>query len=513
MPTTIPYDPSLLLGSIVDQERINKLSGIADAQKPIDAAQDKLNAYILQMHSLDMTLQEMINMNVSGEDLKPLTNEIEQLKKDMVAAAVDYGKAVIDGQKKIAALRIAASSTAINEEIESPIDYNKSAIKKMPLSSDSMKMDVQYFRLDSNQDDSKEHASSIAAYVASQASSIFGPEGSTKFGGTVKDTMVNQSNKTDYQGTLVITANCTHKQADVFAPFIVDVDKGIHAWNASNAIDLIDMDDPKSVTATADDSSAATKAKMYLLSGATYGSSFVGMVHIFSKQNTTSSQSAMALATSLQAQMDLGGWFSSESGQLGVDSSFSNGVKNLLSTSNLSTHCSVITMGLIPTIKSNTVTTVVKKLMGDPQTHMEQLAAIQGATNSDLTTVASSASSAREGQTLSTLSTDYMKAAVDAVGEMDKQANQVVDTNSMMTAFDDFVQKAIEGDCGVPINFLLKPITKRQLAKAWVDKYYPGKYITGDRLGDSDANNNGGTGNGSAGTVPDAGRDRTPQPA
>lgn len=202
--------------------------------------------------------------------------------------------------------------------------------------------------------------------------------------------------------------------------------------------------------------------------------------------------------------MDLGGWFAKESGQLGVDSSFSNPVKNLLSTSNLSTNCSVITMGLIPTIKSNTVTTVVKKLMGDPQTHMEQLAAIQGATNSDLNTVASSASGAKEGQTLSTLSTDYMKAAVDAVGEMDKQANQVVDTNSMMTAFDDFVQKAIEGDCGVPINFLLKPITKRQLAKAWVDKYYPGEYMTGDSVGDN---------NGSAGTASNPSGTRTSEPA
>lgn len=77
MPTTIPYDPSLLLGSIVDQTRIDNLKKIADAQKPIDAAQDKLNAYILQKRSLDMTMQEMINMNVSADGLKDLVDEIE----------------------------------------------------------------------------------------------------------------------------------------------------------------------------------------------------------------------------------------------------------------------------------------------------------------------------------------------------------------------------------------------------------------------------------------------------
>lgn len=504
MPTTIPYDPSLMLGSIVDRTRIGNLKDIANAEKDIDAAQDKLNAYILQKRSLDMTMQEMINMNVPADGLEELVNEIEQLKKEMVSAAVAYGKAVIDGQKNIADLRSKAAPTVANEEIESPIDYNKSAIKKMPLSSDSMKMDVQYFRLDSNQDNSEEQAKSIASYVAYQASAIFGAKGGAKAGGSAKQIVAHQANKNNYQGTLVITANCTHKQADIFAPFIIDVDKGIHAWNALYPDKIIDMDSKDSVKDIAKNQDDAAKAQMYLLSGATYGSSFVGMVHIFNQEDTTTSQSAVALASSLRAQMDLGGWFAKESGELGVDSSFSNAVKNLLSTSNLSTHCSVITMGLIPTIKSNTVTTVVKKLMGDPQTHMEQLAAIQGATNSDLNTVASSASTAKEGQTLSTLSTDYMKAAVDAVGEMDKHANQVVDTNSMMTAFDDFVQKAIEGDCGVPIDFLLKPITKRQLAKAWVDKYYPGEFLTGDSVGDN---------NGNGSTASKTNGAKTPQPA
>ena len=37
MPTTIPYDPSLVLGNIVDQSRIEQLEKIADAQKPMDS--------------------------------------------------------------------------------------------------------------------------------------------------------------------------------------------------------------------------------------------------------------------------------------------------------------------------------------------------------------------------------------------------------------------------------------------------------------------------------------------
>lgn len=480
MPTSIPYDPALVLGNIVEPLRLKILQDIANAEKPIELAQDTLNSYNLYKRSLDMTIQEMINMHVGDTELKPLTDQVSELQKKMIAAAVEYGKVVVKAQEEILKLKTQSAQTQIDVAVESPIDYNKSAIKRMPLSSDSMKMDVQFFSKDENNEKAADTANSIASYVSSYASSIFGIEGSRKLGASATAIVDKQLKKKDYRGTTVITANCTHKQASVFAPFIIDVDKAIHAWNAYNTNDTIDMDSPSSVWDIASSSSAATDAGMYLLSGATYGSSFVGMVHIFSSESTSSTQLAYSMAESLRAKMELGRWFAKESGELGVDSSFSDSVKDLLSIANMSTHCSVITMGIIPTIKSNSVSMVVEGLSGGPQAHMEQLAAIQGSTNSNLTTVASSASSAGEGQTLSTLSTDYMKAAVDAISEVDRRNNQVLDTNSMMVAFDDYIQKAIEGECGVPIKFLLKPITKRQIAKAWVDKYYPNEFKKGN---------------------------------
>ena len=476
MPTSIPYDPSLVIGNIVDKDRIEHLEDIANAQKPIDDAQDKLNSLILQKRSLDMTMQEMINMSVGNNELQPLVTQINKLKTDMVSAAIAYSKAAIEGENKIAELKDKGTETKIHVEDESPMDYTKSTLKPMPLSSDSLKMDAQYFRFESNKQDSESHASAIASYVSYQANSIFGVKAGGKIGASVKEAATSQAQNHKIQGTLVITANCTHKQAEVFAPFVLDVDKAIRSWNDYNTKDTIDMDSPKSVGKIASDPKAATEAGMYVLSGATYGSSFVGMVHILQQEDTASSQASIALASSLRAHMEVGSWFANESGELGVDASFANSVKSLLSTSNLQSHCSVITMGLIPTIKANNVTTMVQQLLGDPVKHMEELGAIQGATNTDLTTVATSASAAKDGQTLSTLSTDYMKASVDAVGKMDEQQNQVLDTNSMMTAFDDYIQKAIAGECGVPINFFVKPLTKRQLAKAWVNKYYPGQF-------------------------------------
>jgi hypothetical protein len=84
------------------------------------------------------------------------------------------------------------------------------------------------------------------------------------------------------------------------------------------------------------------------------------------------------------------------------------------------------------------------------------------------------------------LNNSYVTNVVSSLGEYDNKNNKVIDTNSMMTAFDDYVQKAIQGECGVPINFFLKPITSRQLAEAWLYKFYPGEFI-GESSGDDES--------------------------
>ena len=47
----------------------------------------------------------------------------------------------------------------------------------------------------------------------------------------------------------------------------------------------------------------------------------------------------------------------------------------------------------------------------------------------------------------------------------------------MMTALEDYIDKALGGEIGMPINYYLKPITKSQLAQMWVDKYFPDKFL------------------------------------
>jgi len=131
-------------------------------------------------------------------------------------------------------------------------------------------------------------------------------------------------------------------------------------------------------------------------------------------------------------------------------------------------------MGIIPSIKSNNVTTTVQKLKGGPKEHMAQLAAMQEASNSGLSSLAKVAENAKKGKSMEQLSSNFIKASVDAISNIDTKNNKVIDMNSMMTALDDYITKAGSGkEIGVPINFYIKYITQRTIAVQWCEKYCP----------------------------------------
>lgn len=492
MPTTIPYDPALTLGSIVPQDKLDNILQIAQLQAPADAAQADLNASILLKRSIDMTIQELMGMDINVDDL---IAESQQVGDTVKTSAVTYAKAKIESDKSIAPLR--AKILAVSDEIESPIDYNRSLIKQMPLSADSMQMDVQYFSYDQNAQSSQSHASTVASFV-SDSLSIFGDSYSGQASASAQSQVNSQLSRHDIAGTLVIAITCTHKTAQVFAPFILDVDKAVRAWNKLFPDNMIKTNDIASIAKI--EATAETKGEksFSILSGATYGSSFVGMVHVLNTSDTESSQSMESVAASLQGQFEVGGWFATESGGFGVDTSFSNSAKNLLSSQNVQSHCSTITMGIIPSIKSNEVKQAVQQFADfDPGKEMQQLAVLQGATASDNNSIASSAEAARTGQQMISLKNTTIQSTLSSVATIDDGANKIIDTNSMMTAMDDYIQKCIDGgnNIGVPVNYFLKPITQGMIARSWLAKYYPSKYNQAGSSDDSkDTGGNGGTG-------------------
>ncbi len=471
--TTIPYDPSLSLGNICPQGHLDVLEGLSKLQTPIDAKLDELNSAILLKRKLSMTSQELVNMNVSTAEVD---KSLISVGKAVADAASDYAKISVENLPKIAAQR--SKIATIGSSVESPIDFNRSAIKKLPLAADSMTMDAQYFSFDETGQSSNSAMSSLKAFV-SASTSFLGDKASSQATHSAMSQVNAQREHHDIQGTLVITANCTHKEAVVFAPFIIDVDKGIRAWNEIFPDDMIKTNSPESIQKIAAQQQTKGAKFFNLLSGATYGSSFVGMVHILKESGTQSSQQMYSAASSLQAQMEVGSWFSDYEGGFGVSSSFANSAKRLLSSQKISSHISLVTMGIIPTLAANDVQLAVKQFSQfDPAAMMGKLAALQNSTAAGQASIAQSAESARTGGQMMSLEAAKIKNVMSAVSEHQDGANKMLDINSLMTAFTDFVTRAGAGDIGVPIEYYLKPITASQLAQMWVAKYFPAHYVT-----------------------------------
>ena len=64
MATTVPYDPSLVLGNLIHENDIKELQAIQQAEEPVNVAQNILNDSIQAKHKLDMTLQEMVEIQI-----------------------------------------------------------------------------------------------------------------------------------------------------------------------------------------------------------------------------------------------------------------------------------------------------------------------------------------------------------------------------------------------------------------------------------------------------------------
>lgn len=482
MPTSIPYDPSLVLGNVVHPDKMIILEEIAALQAPVDAAEAKLNSLITLKRSIDSTVREMLEMET---DTSALEMEGESVKQEISRAAVDYGKTKVSAAKEIQKLR--STIQGIHCDVESPIDYNRSELKSMPLSNNSMQMNVQYFRYESNSESSQSHGASISTFV-NHALSFLGVHNAQQMSLAVQQQVNMQVANHNIAGTLVISISCTHRNANVFAPLIIDVDKALKAWNflypgdriSTTSLNLLLEDIRKEI-----DPNGKTFS---ILSGATYGSSLVGMVHILNDTSTISVGAMSSLASQIQEKMNVGAWMSSLNGEFGVASSFATDVQNMLSTQNIQSHCSLVTMGVIPSIKSNVVKSSVMQFVdSDKENPMQRLAQLQGATAEENNTLASGARQALTGKQMVELRNATITASIAGLARMEEQENSIIDINSMMTAMDDYIEKCTSSDenLGVPVNFYLKQLTRQDIVRAWVNHYYPNEYNKAGNVDDS----------------------------
>ena len=474
MPTSIPYDPSLVLMSVVNEEALKNVEAIAKVQSPVDAAQDALNSMISSKRSLTMTKTELKNLGIGTDQLD---KELEKLNKSVEQAAISYATAKMTAEPQIMELR--KNIHSVHKQVESPVDYLRSEIKTMPLAADTMNMDVQYFSFDSNSQSSAAYSAQIASYVSGAVSNVFGASQSMKIGTAASRQVSRQVSSHSIEGTLVLSVSCTHKNASVVAPFVMHIDKAIKVWNHLFPGKKLDPTSGSSMMKCAMSPSQEDKEKFSIISGTTFGSSFVGMVHVLNSTNTSADQTMEAAALSMKQTMEVGSWYASASGKMGVDSKFGSDVKNLLSQQNVQSHVTVLTMGVIPSMVANEVALAVEKFAKfDPAENMKAVTAMQNATSAEQQSIASMAESSRTSGQASEMQSKAIEASLSALSTIDDGKNKILDVNSMMTALEDYLKKASEGNAGVPINYYLKDIDQKMLAQMWAAKYYPGRFMS-----------------------------------
>jgi hypothetical protein len=482
MPTSIPYSPSLVLGAIVDPAAMENLLAMSAVQTPIDAAQETLNSFISMRRSLDMTVQELINMSV---DPKDLVKKLKEVDADVEKAALAYATTRLEQELKMQPLR--AKMQVVNSNQESPIDYNRTKIKTMPLAADSLKMDAQFFSFDENEENNSNTIANIKSYV-SASTSILGIGASFEQAKTAVNQVNKQRQLHKIAGTLVVTASCTHKTSLVLAPFYLDVDKAIRVWNRMfpSANDKIRLDEA-TIKQIADEEGTTAEKSFNIISGATLGSSFVGMVHVLRTEKTKSEQdvtdSAKDMASSLNLSLKLGTIAAGIKGGFGTDKDVAQDIKSLLSTQNINSHVTLITAGYIPNLKANNVVSVGVKQFArfDPNAMMTDLLKLQDFTGAENKSVHQAATAARTKGEFVQLKSAAITSVMQGLSALDDGQNKMLDIYSMMVAFEDYVKAATGTDenvkIGVPINYYIKPITRTQLAQMWVAKYYPNKYL------------------------------------
>lgn len=196
MPSTIPYEPSLVLGNIVKQERLDNAEKIAQYQATSDAAETTLNSLLSLRSNLDMTIQELTNLGIPVEKIQ---EEVKNVNEQIAEAATNYGQKKLETEKNIQPLR--AQISMMSDDIESPLDYTKSEVKSMGISSDSMQMNVRYFSNDSNKEVSVNQASNIGGFV-SEALDGFGMGHAIQMSRTVQRQFGMQNARHELEGTL-----------------------------------------------------------------------------------------------------------------------------------------------------------------------------------------------------------------------------------------------------------------------------------------------------------------------
>merc|ERR1719427_971684 len=456
--------------------KLNELVREADLLAEIDAKKERLDNLERFKREMDMIQRNLrqagirIDAGEQRERMKKMNDFFEE-------AQMKYFDTAFENFEKMADEGVAMVSATL----ESPIDWTKSQLKQdLPIAADSIKLDTQYFAHDSNRQTSSTHMSAVSGFIQGSFEGA-GVKASAQASMATNSQMSSQMQQHNVKSTLVVTCQCTHRNAILVEPLVIDIDKAIVVWNETFPNERLQGTSPKFMMGEYyknfmdSGSSGASKQKpaaLYILSGATYGSSFVGMVTFVDSSTTRSSQRIQSNAQQFKAQLEVNRWYNYMVGG-GFSRSSSSDFKSLMSDASINCHFNMYCNGLIPTIASNIVEFGVKQFAGFDAAEMGQKLATLSNSTTEAATIEQGASEGRTQGQMGSMAAQTVESVMSGLEDMKTNSDSMLNVNTMMTALENYAQMAAEGGIGVPINYLIKPIDKKKLTKLWMKKYYP----------------------------------------
>lgn len=479
MPTYIPYEhPSLTLGRVVDDAVLKVMSEMRSFQQKSDAAFDKMMSLMDMYRSLKLTITELEGMEIPTPEMGTRLTELDAAIKQ---AAQDYITLRLSNDKEIQAKRTALADIDVDDTLDSPVNFVDSKIVNQPVGSDSMRLDMQYFSYGATSEENDAKMTEISNAIREMTSDL-GAKSSSEVARTASKQIGQQLKSHDLNGTLVIAATCTHRNAAMLVPLELDADRLLEIWNQRHGedslIDTSDLSAMKRIAQSVEGGKSGLAGSIPLLVGINLGSCFVGMVHTVDHDEFETNRSAEDII-GMEDKVRLGNWLSAMNGEIGMDQAVREEINDLLGHRKVYAHVNLITQGVVPSFVAGAAQDAAKKMV-DNQANRGQsnlkAAGQSGPAKQD--TEATAAQSARMLAQVANLDGKMTEDLIAGLGKLDAVSNKALDINSMMIAFDNYI-KTINDDKkdkvtpGVPIGYHVRRISAAKVARLWLDKYFP----------------------------------------
>lgn len=454
MSTTIPYShPSLQVGSVVEPKLLDLFKQLNDLQQQIDTAHDALNSLVMTKRSLEMTVNELSDMQV---DTAPIVSELKTLNGKITEAAIDYMHKRIANEVQIQEKQAEMQQTEVSALTELIIDFSTSVYEARPFAADSLNLDSQYFSFGANiQDDM---IANIEKFVRNSTQQT--PNIGDKTAKAVSSQLMNQIENHNISGTLIIVASCRHHNIGVFDPLVIDPEKAAQAWNSLHPKNPISLVSPFSIPEARED-----KDSLSVITGATYGSSFVGMVHILKSEKTQMGDYGK-MKGKINQKLKFGGWLANATGNFGIDESVLKELQAIISDNSINCHVSIITIGAIPSLKADSKLPA----LNDGGKFERKVIEWGGG---EISTPESEEQMSRTRALMINIEKARIAQIMDKAHVFDEKSNSTLNINSLMTAFSNYIEaiSQVNTIIGTPVSFFIKKLSKNDIIHLLIKKF------------------------------------------